>query len=444
MALGAAATPAPGNATYSGSHGRTRSRNKLLKLLMTDQKLCRWFPAFLVCATHLPEAQHDAIRDALQACDSDNKGCIPVSDLCKTLVSLGISVSAPMYEEAVEAAMAVVDEPETWSELLGHLSRQKEELSMLRAEDDSSVTKTRNGRHGMRRKLAATDSLIHAKSNSRSMPSLVPSNTVGQISLAHRNSAQYSFGPGFGEPHHAKGKHNAVESCRPGVGQYEIPQTIGSPVKGLAGGATGGWFAGSHDVFMRVLARFEFEATPQFFDDVSALLPDKSRADITEHVRWYADYNVHKLEQDHHVQRIREEALGNTVEVSERQLRIDMRQMRRKARALHQQAVAEEATDGFQRSPVHRQAGDVEVNGNGHPAFRKARGHAFGRDRRHANEGTEAVKLNTPYSHVRFSSHFDVPGPGNYCQAQDEGARLLPRTTGGILGQRRGGSGAGF
>lgn len=432
----------------------------------------RWFPAFIACARHFPQDAQEALREAFRRYDQNalGGGRITVRELREALRSVGIEPSGPMYDEAVQALLGNEDQAdsrESWGDLTQQLTQQKAlTMATFQADEAAIMNRTRArsatsspGTAFGSTSLGTGTSTAGAIPRSLSSPSL--HEAAKQKSSTFRNSAKYSLGPGYGKPRHLKGKLKipipeprdrdfTIPSWTPGPGAHDLPHCIGKHVKEAAGGPTGGWLAGSHDVFMRAFGskRFNYQATPEFFDQMEVLLPDVPRTEIAEHVRWYADYERHKLRRQHHVSRLVEAAKqSQPVESSGAELqRLDeKRQLRRQAQALHQQAEDEEMANGCRdirrpRVPAHQKFGGVEVDENlyGHPEYRKARGHTFGFDRRHANETIEGIKKHTDFSHV--TSCCAAPRSGAISMALRRafrGPRRPSRTTKWPMGSRR-------
>merc|ERR1719428_2125774 len=62
------------------------------------------------------------------------------------------------------------------------------------------------------------------------------------------------------------------------------------------GGTTGSWPRDDHETFVRVIRKFNGEATPQAFERLAEMLPHVAHEALVNHVQWYTEYeNRQKL-----------------------------------------------------------------------------------------------------------------------------------------------------
>jgi hypothetical protein len=216
--------------------------------------------------------------------------------------------------------------------LLETLSRQKADFDAKELRETRkkfSSTGSSLPSQTKRRSNAASVSKRSSSEPELSVPTFERMRVLGmgqdtkQLPSTMMGSAKFSIGPGYKKHRHLKGNYKVPVldkrdedyipggTIGPGPGHYDIRQIIGQASEEAGGGSTGGWMAGPHETFLRVFKGSEFreEATPEFFDKASVLLPEMSRAAIIQHVRWYADRALHNLKLEHTKQSFLDERL---------------------------------------------------------------------------------------------------------------------------------------
>eukprot|EP00929_Paragymnodinium_shiwhaense_P050281 TRINITY_DN25323_c0_g1_i1.p1 TRINITY_DN25323_c0_g1~~TRINITY_DN25323_c0_g1_i1.p1 ORF type:complete len:646 (-),score=161.62 TRINITY_DN25323_c0_g1_i1:117-2054(-) len=293
---------------------------------------------------------------------------------------------------------------------------------------------------------------------------------IRQLPSQFTGSATYSCGPGYQKPRHLRGKLKMpvleprdagyVPSGTfntPGPGHYDTRHYVGKDVGEAGGGGTGGWHQKDHQVFLRTFNGVDFrqEATPEFFDRLAVLLPHVPRRDLVEHVKWFADYELHKMKLEHTRSRFSEETriakdlgasqgfsitqeLARQLEQFKGQRLDEFRLVHQRLMKFHTQAEAErkrwslkdpsQPLDGFK--PVQFSAcafgggaTQVEENHRQHPEFKKAPGWTWSASKLVHDPMDKQL---TDLSHVRSSSALDVPGPGQYIGLHEQD-RIMKR-----------------
>lgn len=294
------------------------------------------------------------------------------------------------------------------NDIMDLLTRQKDELRRTHNLE-------RTGTIQRRRKTKSTPEIVHASA-------------INMVSSSNRSSAKYSFGA----PRHQRGKlgvevlnprdleYQSSNTSFPGPGAHAIPHSTDGNDLEATHGHTGGWLWSHHAVFMQTLKECGGRPCPEFFDVMATRLPEVSRKEVTDHVRWSADFELEAGRKQRRVNRWYGERTGELQDPSRTQR--DLVHERQRAQEFHHQADDEEERSNlFQRqaSTVAHQCFDGQVlegNLRGHPEFRKPPTYTFGtsRDRRDVTE-----KRHTGLSHVRSTSALDVPGPGQYLGLSD-------------------------
>eukprot|EP00928_Gymnodinium_smaydae_P076198 TRINITY_DN5917_c0_g1_i1.p1 TRINITY_DN5917_c0_g1~~TRINITY_DN5917_c0_g1_i1.p1 ORF type:complete len:745 (-),score=153.43 TRINITY_DN5917_c0_g1_i1:82-2316(-) len=263
-------------------------------------------------------------------------------------------------------------------------------------------------------------------------------------------SSKYSFGPGYQRPRHLKGKMKIPvleprdaecipgNAWVPGPGAYENRHYLGLEAGEAGGGGTGGWNAKEHGVFLRVFNSFKQQATEEFFDRLTVLLPDIPRLKIAEHVKWFGNYEHHKMKLDHQIARFREEkhilrevssgaetlskGLLQRLENSKEERLGDTRRVRERLERFHSQAENERERwglkeqnppmDGFK--PVqHHHGGAYRADENlrAHPEFKRAPAYSWSASHEIRDVRDRCM---TDLAEVRSTTAMTNPGPGHY------------------------------
>lgn len=199
------------------------------------------------------------------------------------------------------------------------------------------------------------------------------------------------------------------------------------------GSQTGGWKYVDHKAFMERLKKHRHKPTKHFFEHLYHEMPHVTCFEIIDHVHWLADYMYHLAQKqwnidtfvDEREQLVMVQQTQKFPSLEEQEQKLLMRRQeviaeRRKRDALHEYAAVEERRLKLKRrevsdelQPQQRFEGKViESNLRGpHPGFQRSAGYTWcnSKDRR----DLQSRKM-TDLSHVRSSSHWDVPGPGKY------------------------------
>jgi hypothetical protein len=214
---------------------------------------------------------------------------------------------------------------------------------------------------------------------------------------------------------------------------------------------TGGWLAGTHDIFLRVFKDFKQKATPEFFDRLKVLLPDIPRITVAEHVKWFVDYEHHKMKLRHTTEKQREGNLASRSAMSDggdktlpktltdqlgssRRLRFyETKRVEGRREEFHDYANEEcrrwglkhrsGPRNGFAPVQHHVDGGVADDTLRAHPQFKKSPGYTWSA----AGELRDNhVKRFTSLSEVRSGTHMTNPGPGHYLGI-DEQDRIMER-----------------
>lgn len=283
--------------------------------------------------------------------------------------------------------------------------------------------------------------------HSRSAPALVPVERPTHVLSTLHGSASYTFG----KPVHGKGKfkipvvqvrdpeYGTKTERTPAAGEYNLPSVSFPEFEEPGGSQTGGWKYADHKAFMERLKIHRHKPTKGFFEHLYHEMPQISSVEIIDHVHWLADYTYHLAQKqwnlDNFIDEREQLALvqqtGKLPSLEEQEQKLLMRRReviteRRKRDQLHSFADMEERRLKLQRrvvadelQPQQRFEGQV-VEGNlrgPHPGFQRSVGYTWcnSKDRR----DLQSRKM-TDLSHVRSSSHWDVPGPGQYIGLEEQ------------------------
>lgn len=295
----------------------------------------------------------------------------------------------------------------------------------------------------MQTKKESTSTVVH----SRSAPALARAERPDHVLSTVHGSASYSFG----KPVHGKGKfkipvlqvrdpeYGMNTASTPGAGEYSLPPVSFPEVVEHGGSQTGGWKYVDHKAFMERLKLHKHKPTRGFFEHLYHEMPHISSVEIIDHVHWLADYMYHLAQKQWNLDTFIDEKeqlalvqqTGKLPSLEEQQQKLLMRRQevlaeRRKRETLHGFADMEERRLKIKRrviadelQPQQRFEGEVvESNLRGpHPGLQRSVGYTWcnSRDRR----DLQSRKM-TDLSHVRSSSHLDVPGPGQYIGLEEQ------------------------
>eukprot|EP00931_Biecheleriopsis_adriatica_P004062 TRINITY_DN105786_c0_g1_i1.p1 TRINITY_DN105786_c0_g1~~TRINITY_DN105786_c0_g1_i1.p1 ORF type:complete len:562 (-),score=118.97 TRINITY_DN105786_c0_g1_i1:91-1662(-) len=272
------------------------------------------------------------------------------------------------------------------------------------------------------------------------------------VSSTWRGSANYSFG----KPAHKKGPFKIqVLNPRdpeyfaipggvpvPGVGTYTLRSTTLPEVSESGGGQSGGWAYADHKVFMEQFKKHGRKASELFFEHMYHELPHVPPLAVVDHVRWLANFELNQAGKQWKLDEYREEQKLFTMtlnqkfpsaeeyEAKEKSKRKEVLAEKRKNKDLLAQADVEEKRLGISRKetkhdfqPHQRFEGEV-IEGNlrgAHPCYKKSPGYSFAYSR---EDRDLQGKKKTDLSHVRSSSHWDNPGPGQYIGLEEQSRPL--------------------
>jgi len=351
----------------------------------------------------------------------------------------------------------------TVNDFLGTIPKPKEKEKPLDSFlQTMSQQKASQRRHeeAERRKYAAKVKAFEGRlGQSASAPELA--NPL-QLNSGVHGSASYSFG----RPRHKKGKfqvpvlqvrdaeYGTEGEITPGAGQYSLPSAIFPEVVEHGGSQTGGWKYADHQEFMECLKKHRHKPTQHFFEHLYHEMPDTPCLEVVDHVHWLAEFQFHLAKKQWNIDKYEDEkqfaAMQRTrkfpsiqeQEQKEMMHRQEVLAERRKREELHFMADREERRLGLKRmdvkddfQPHQRFQGQViEANIRGpHPGLKRSPGYTWcnSKDRRDLQS-----KKMTDLSHVRSSSHLDVPGPGQYL-GHEEQSRLLKQSPSYIFGLKK-------